>query len=71
MRAGRGGSLGPRGHAAGVMPAATARPAMLVADAAWAAPLVLAADKRAAQRQPACAAPPAVVASIEQQPRSR
>jgi hypothetical protein len=44
---------------------------MRVADAASVAPLVLAVDKRAAQRPPACAAPPAVVAQIEQQPTSR
>jgi hypothetical protein len=71
LRGGRGGSLGPRGHATGVMPAVAARATVLVACAASVAPLVLAADRRAAQRQPACAAPPAVVASIEQQPRSR
>jgi hypothetical protein len=71
LREGRGGSLGPRGHAAGVMPAIPARPAVRVACAASAAQLVLTADRRAAQRQSACAATPAVVASIEQQPRSR
>jgi hypothetical protein len=66
LRGGRGGSLGPRGHAAGVMAGpVAARPAVRVA------PLVLTADRRAAQRQSACAATPAVVASIEQQPRSR
>jgi hypothetical protein len=70
----RGGwsvSLGPRGHAAGVMPAVAARATVLMACAASVAPLVLAADRRAAQRQPAYAATPAVVASIEPQPRGR
>ena len=57
LRGGRGGSLGPRGHAAGVMPAVAARPAVRVACAASVAPLVLAADRRAAQRQPAYAGP--------------
>ncbi len=63
------GPAGPRGRRHG-RPVA-ARPAMLAACAAPVVPLVLAADRRAAQRQPACAARPAVVASIEQQPRSR
>ena len=63
------GPAGPRGRRHG-RPVA-ARPAMRVACAASVAPLVLAADRRAAQRQPAYAATPAVVASIEQQPRSR
>src|SRR5271166_854511 len=45
LRGGRGGSLGPRGHAAGVMAGpVAARPAMRMACAAPAAPLVLAAD---------------------------
>ena len=57
LRGGRGGSLGPRGHAAGVMPAVAARPAVLVACAASVAPLLPAADRRAAQRQPAYAGP--------------
>ncbi len=51
-------------------PAVAARPAMRVARAAPVAPLVPTADRRAAQRQSACAATPAVVASIEQQRRS-
>ena len=51
LRGGRGGSLGLRGHAAGVMAGpVAARPAMRVACAAPVAPLVLAADRRAAQK---------------------
>jgi hypothetical protein len=63
------GPAGPRGRRHG-RPVAV-RPTVRVACAASVAPLVLAADRRAAQRQPACAAAPAVVARIEHQPRSR
>ena len=44
LRGGRGGSLGPRGHAAGVMAGRCGSARMRVACAAPVAPLVLAAD---------------------------
>ncbi len=71
LRKGRGGSLGR-----GATRPASCRPLRLGPPCGWPAPprwprSCWRPTGEAARRQPACAATPAVVASIEQQPRSR